>query len=113
MNIPPTGIGGFFSWRMKIQSKKVETFELTIQDRPGGQANAVDYTSFLSSNQLTHLTDDPIQIVQLAKYLESQAIQRGFSADPVVTANVIVSLNGHLTDALFIKYLQAIVVITY
>lgn len=88
------GIGSRFAWRMKIQTKAAESFTYTMTDPATGNTNTVDHRSFVSQNQFNHLLEDPIQLVQFAHYLEKLAIERGFSADPVITLDNRISMNG-------------------
>ena len=88
-----TGIAADFSWRMKMQSRQVDSFEMFIQDGPEATAQPVDYASFVSHNQRVHMVEDPYCIRQLAQHLYQQGLDRGM-ADPIVTARIMVSMNG-------------------
>lgn len=88
-----TGHGSRFAWRMKMQTKKAETFKMTITDGPDGAPQEIDYQSFLSLNQRKQLLTDPFLIVQFAKYLREKAIRKGMATDPIIKATVMVSYN--------------------
>ena len=88
-----TGHGSRFAWRMKMQTKKIDTFKMTITDGPNGTPQEIDYKSFLSVNQLKHLVDDPSHIVQFAKYLREKAIRKNMAKDPIIKATVMVEYN--------------------
>lgn len=87
-----SGIAERFSWRMKMQTRAVDRFEMTIQDLPNGQPQPVTHEAFLSFNQLKHLTNDPYNIIQLSQYLAEEAKRRGMK-NPTVRADVRVRYN--------------------
>lgn len=89
-----TGHGSRFAWRMKMQTRTVERFEMTLSDGESGNSTIIDYSSFLTLNQRKHLTNDPFQIVQFAKYLKQKAIRKGMANDPVIKATVMVKFNN-------------------
>ena len=88
-----TGHGSRFAWRMKMQTKKIDTFKMTVTDGPNGTPQEIDYKSFLSVNQLKHLVNEPYQIAQFAKYLKEKAIRKGMAKDPIIKATVMVEYN--------------------
>ncbi|MFK7810679.1 MAG: HTTM domain-containing protein [Saprospiraceae bacterium] len=89
-----TGHGSRFAWRMKMQTKEIETFKMTVMDGPNGKPTEINHRSFLSVNQMRHLVEDPFQIVQFAKYLRRKAIRKGMAKDPIIKATVMVKFNG-------------------
>jgi hypothetical protein len=89
-----TGHGARFSWRMKMQTKKIETFNLIMTDGPTSNPTEINYKSFLTVNQQKHIVDEPRMVIQFAKYLRQKAISKGMAKDPVIKSNIIVSMNN-------------------
>jgi hypothetical protein len=87
-----SGIASRFAWRMKMQTRTVEKFEMTVQDLPDGEPFQVDYKAFLSVNQHKQLVMDPYNIIQLAQYIAEEAKDRGMR-QPSVRADINVSYN--------------------
>ena len=87
------GIASKFSWRMKMQSRKLTDMKMTLTDRTTGAVTEIDHTSFLSVNQYKHMIEDPFAVVQFGKYLNRKAIERGMN-DPIVKTNILISFNG-------------------
>ena len=87
-----SGIASRFAWRMKMQTRSLDSFDMTVQDLPGGQPQTVDYQAFLTSNQQQNLINDPYNIIQLSQYLAEEAKRRGMT-NPTVRADVVVSYN--------------------
>eukprot|EP00019_Armaparvus_languidus_P011195 CAMPEP_0168579596 /NCGR_PEP_ID=MMETSP0420-20121227/313_1 /TAXON_ID=498008 /ORGANISM="Pessonella sp." /LENGTH=112 /DNA_ID=CAMNT_0008613587 /DNA_START=1035 /DNA_END=1373 /DNA_ORIENTATION=+ len=67
--------------------------DITLIDRASGTKTRVDYRSFVSRNQFTHLIEDPFAIVHLAKYLNRKSRKKGI-VDPIVRARIVVSFNA-------------------
>lgn len=87
-----SGIASRFAWRMKMQTRALEKFEMTVQDIPNGEPIQVDYKAFLSVNQHKQLVMDPYNIIQLAQYIAEEAKARGMR-QPSVRADINVSYN--------------------
>jgi len=88
-----SGIASRFAWRMKMQTRALEKFEMTVQGIPNGKPLQVDYKAFLSANQHKQLIMDPYNIIQLAQYVAEEAKDRGMR-QPTVRADINVSYNG-------------------
>ena len=87
-----SGIASRFAWRMKMQTKTLDSFDMTVQDMPDGAPQEVDYKAFLSLNQEKNILNDPYNIVQLGKYIAEEAKRRGMT-NPTVKANIKVHFN--------------------
>ena len=88
-----TGIASRFAWRMKMQSRKITEFKMTLKDGVSGVPTEVDHASFVTANQKRMMINDPRLIAKLAKYLRRTAIGRGM-ADPIVKAAIMVYFNA-------------------
>jgi vitamin K-dependent gamma-carboxylase len=88
------GLASRFAWRMKMQTRDVESFTMTLIDRDNGDSGDIEFESFLSTNQLLHLLEDPHNLIQFAKYL-SPMIEKNYGiTDPIITADIVLSFNG-------------------
>lgn len=87
-----TGIASRFAWRMKMQTRQLQQFDMTVQDIPDGTPQEVDFRAFLSSNQQKKLINDPYNIIQLGHYIAEEAKRRGMQR-PSVRAVVKISYN--------------------
>lgn len=94
-----TGLGTRFAWRMKMETRKVESFKMTSIDRVTGEEWLIDHESFVSTNQLKHIVEDPFCIVQLAKYLNKLGTEKGMT-NPIVKADIQVGFNGRATQSM-------------
>lgn len=88
-----SGVASRFAWRMKMQTRNLESFKMTVQDLPNGTPQDVDYKAFLSVNQQKKIFEDPYNVVQLGQYIAAEARRRGLK-NPSVRAEVEVSFNG-------------------
>jgi hypothetical protein len=89
-----TGIASRFSWRMKMQSRNVIQFNMSLVDRATSQKFDLDGTTFVSLNQYTHMLEDPYTFVHLAKYISKKLyLERGL-INPIIKAELLVEFNG-------------------
>ena len=89
-----TGIAQRFSWRMKMQSRNVTQFTMSLVDRATSQKYNMDGKTFVTLNQFIHMPEDPYTFVQLAKYISKKLyIENGF-VNPIIKTNLQVEFNG-------------------
>lgn len=93
-----TGLGSRFAWRMKMQSREIKTFNMTLTDRISGASGEIDFRSFLSANQLIHIVEDPYNFIHFAKYLHPMVEKKYGIDDPKITVEIKVSFNGLQTQ---------------
>ncbi len=95
-----TGLGSRFAWRMKMQSKEITEFNMTLIDRGNNASGDITVASFLSKNQMTHIAEDPYNIIHLAKYLQPLIEKKYNILDPKITVDLKVKFNGFDTQNL-------------
>lgn len=83
--------GHQFSWRMKLNRRSLYA-DYTTVDPPTGIQRRLPLFYWLTSLQERKL-QDPDQLLQLAQWMEHD-IQQAGDADPIITAEVMVRLNG-------------------
>lgn len=88
------GVGLYFSWRMKMQTKEITNFEMTLENTETADFGPIEAKTFLSKNQYIHLFDDPDNLVVLAQYLAPKAGKEYGIDHPAIKANVTVRFNG-------------------
>jgi len=89
-----TSIGQRFSWRMKMQSRNVTQFNMSLIDRATSQKYNLDGKTFVTKNQFIHMPEDPYTFVQLAKYISKKLyLERGL-INPIIKADLMVEFNG-------------------
>lgn len=89
-----TGVAQRFSWRMKMQSRNVTQFSMSLVDRETSQKYNLDGTTFVTKNQFMHMPEDPYTFVHLAKYISKKLyIERGL-INPIIKAELMVEFNG-------------------
>lgn len=86
------------SWRVMLVEKSGDA-TFTITDRDTGSSGIVDNAQFLTGQQELHMSYQPDMIVQYAKMLHEHYQGRGV-ADPIVTADVWVTMNGEASKQL-------------
>ena len=89
-----TGLGSRFAWRMKMQSKEITDFKMSLVDRSNNASGNIEVETYLSSNQIRHIADDPHNFITLAKYLYSVAEKDYNMNDPKITVDLKVKFNG-------------------
>lgn len=81
-----------FSWRVMLMEKSgAATF--TVTDSMTGTSGIVDNREFLNSHQEKQMSFQPDMVVQYARWLKKHYQELGVK-EPVVTADVWVTLNG-------------------
>lgn len=89
-----TGIASRFSWRMKMQSRHVTEFKMSLTDRKTSKTYNLDGKTFVSKNQFMHMLEYPYTFVHLAKYISKKLYrERGF-VNPIIKTNLKVEFNG-------------------
>ncbi len=81
-----------FSWRVMLM-EKAGSATFYVRDKGADQSILVSNYEFLTPQQEKMMATQPDMIVQFAHYLEEVYKLKGMS-DPVVTADVLVTLNG-------------------
>ncbi len=81
-----------FGWRVMLV-EKAGTATFTVTDRATGRSGVVDNAQFLNRHQEKQMSFQPDMILQYAHVLHDHYQQQGV-ADPVVTADVWVTMNG-------------------
>ena len=96
-----TGIASRFSWRMKMQSKEITNFDVTMVDKLSKDVMEIDVTTFLTKNQLVHIAEDQYNLVYLAKYLKQKALKQYKDVDPIIHMDLKVKFNGLPSQNMF------------
>lgn len=81
-----------FGWRVMLM-EKAGTALFTVTDRQTGRKGFVDNAEFLNTHQEKQMAMQPDMILQYAHMLRDEYARRGV-ADPIVNADVWVTLNG-------------------
>lgn len=98
-----TSIAQRFSWRMKMQSRNVTQFNMSLVDRATSQRYDLDGTTFVTKNQFMHMPEDPYTFVHLAKYISKKLyLERGL-INPIIKAELMVEFNGMPTQYMLDK----------
>lgn len=87
-----------FSWRVMLMEKSGFA-TLYVRDKDSSQTYPVANYEHLTPQQEKMMSTQPDMILQYAKYLEKHYMQKGMQ-DPVVTADVYVTINGHMSRRL-------------
>ncbi|WP_298515605.1 HTTM domain-containing protein [uncultured Kordia sp.] len=93
-----TGIAQKFSWRMKMQSRNVTQFTMSLVDRATSQRYNLDGTTFVTRNQFMHMPEDPYTFVHLAKYISKKLYLEQGLVNPIIKADLQVEFNGMPTQ---------------
>ena len=96
-----TGIASRYSWRMKMQSKEITDFKVTMTDKLSGDVMDIDIAPFFFINQAAHIAEDPYNVIYLAKYLKQKALKKYAKVDPIIHIDLKVKFNGLPTQAMF------------
>ncbi|NNC83518.1 MAG: HTTM domain-containing protein, partial [Flavobacteriales bacterium] len=88
-----TGIGQRFAWRMKIQSRPVEQYEIYVTSPQIPGESQVQINTFINTMQMTVMSQDPVALWQFANYVKQEALKQGIP-EPEVHARIRVSMNG-------------------
>jgi hypothetical protein len=96
-----TGKAQYFSWRMKIQTRKTDQLEFAVFNYDKKEVINVDLRSFgLNDDQLRLLSMHPETGVQLAKAIRTTAEKKGMK-NIEVKAKIKVSFNGRPSRHLY------------
>ena len=88
-----TTIGNRFSWRMKVDTRKVIRAEYTISSPDFPSPVPVEIQTFINDVQINNLTMDPRSVLDFGKFIHQEAIKYD-TRDPEVYANIEVEYNG-------------------
>jgi len=89
-----TGLGSRFAWRMKMQTKEITEFKMSLIDRSNNTSGNIEAETYLTTNQLKHIAEDPNNFITLAKYLYFLAEKDYNMNDPKITVDLKVKING-------------------
>ena len=95
-----TGLGSRFAWRMKMQTKEIIDFKMSLIDRSNNASGNIEAETYLTANQLKHIAEDPHNFIILAKYLYFLAEKDYNMNDPKITVDLKVKFNGLETQNL-------------
>lgn len=89
-----TGIASRFSWRMKMQTRNVTEFSMSLTDTKTSNTYNLDGKSYVSTNQYIHMLEDPYTFVHLSKYISEKLERERGIINPIIKANIKVEFNG-------------------
>lgn len=92
-NMDWTSVGNSFSWRMKIQTSKIEKFAFTIQDGLEGQALNVQMNTFINPMQALIVVKDARAVLACTNAIAREGRKKGMK-NPIVKAQILISWNG-------------------
>jgi len=98
-NVFWTEEGYRFSWRVML-AEKAGTAQFYVSDGLGGAKGMVDNRRHLNAHQEKQMSYQPDMLLQYAQYLNDYYKRDGLK-EPVVTAEVYVTLNGRPSQLLF------------
>jgi len=101
-----TGLGIHFAWHMKMQTRQITESKWIMIDQKTGDKLDIKMETFLSTNQLIHISEDPYNYVHLAKHMRQVAIDKYGDVDPIVNADMKVSFNGLPPQRMFSETLN-------
>ncbi len=88
-----TTIGNRFSWRMKVDTRKVIRVEYSIASPDFASHVPVEIQTFINDMQIKNLTMDPRSVLDFGKFIHEEAIKYD-TRNPAVYANIEVAYNG-------------------
>ncbi len=89
-----TGEGQRFSWRMKIQHRKVEELVFAIMDEDTKTIHEVDPAKYLFPDEIQQMCNSPQMILQFANYLHDEVAVKNGIHNSMVKCKVKVAFNG-------------------
>lgn len=92
-NMDWTGIGKNFAWRMKVDTRALEAFEVTIHHPTTGQVMPVEVLTFVNQMQVLNMTLDVRSVAAFARAMKEVAAERGVP-NAIVKARIMVRYNG-------------------
>ena len=98
-NLLWTEEGYRFSWRVMLV-EKAGTAQFYVKDGEDGNAGIVDNRLFLNAHQEKQMSYQPDMLLQYAHHLQANYQKQGMQ-NPIVTAEVYVTLNGRPSQLLF------------
>jgi vitamin K-dependent gamma-carboxylase len=88
-----TTIANRFSWRMKVDTRKIEELSFTVIDPGSNTRIPIDIAQLLNPVQINALALDPRNVVQFAHYLKREAVKRDIR-NAEVKARIRIRYNG-------------------
>ncbi len=88
-----TTIGNRFSWRMKVDTRKLNQMEFFINSPEIESPVPVEVHTFINDVQIKCASMDPRCVADFAKFLKQEAIKYD-AQNPMVTANIKIEYNG-------------------
>lgn len=88
-----TGVAKNFSWRMKVDTRKIEEFAFTVEHPVTHQTMAVEVGTFANEMQILNMSNDARSVAAFARMLKKEAAGKGVP-DAIVKARIRVRYNG-------------------
>lgn len=89
-----TGIASRFSWRMKMQTRNVTEFDMSLTDTKTSNTYHLDGKSYVTKNQYIHMLEDPFTFIHLSKYISEKLERESGIVNPSIKAKIKVEFNG-------------------
>lgn len=83
-----------FSWRMKIQSRKINKLEFSFIDDDKKMIYPIELNSHLYQDEILNMINRPQMMVYFAKYLESITLEKNDIKNYRITCNSDIDFNG-------------------
>ena len=96
-----TSIAQNFSWRMKMTSRKAETFKFVIADWEAPARYDVKPNTYMNTMQLQKMIYDPRMSAQFARFIAEEAKKQKNIANPDIRVDIQVIYNGRGPYQLF------------
>ena len=96
-----TGDAQRFSWRMKIQTRKVDEVQFSVWDFAKKEVHDIAPSEHLYPDEIQQMAHSPHMIVQFALYLERIAAEKSRIRNCMVKSKVKVQFNGEPSMYIF------------
>jgi len=83
-----------FSWRMKIQHRTLNTFDLSLLDDDSKLRYPINYKEHLYSDEISNMINRPQMMLQFVKYIEKRVVERNNLQNYKIVGNINVDFNG-------------------
>ncbi len=90
-----------FSWRMKIQHRKLNEFKLSFLDEDKKLIYPIDYKDHLYPDELRNMINRPQMIIQFVNYIEKRVTDRNNLKNYKIVGNISVDFNGQEQVVIF------------
>lgn len=89
-----TGVGNYFAWRMKIQTREIKEFGFLIEDSVSQKSYPVPVQKLINPLQIQIACKDPRVLIPFAQMVKQEAAKEGIKVTSV-RAKIKVAFNGH------------------